>query len=319
MTRSLCLPLLALWAVACQPVSTTPAPATKSPSPQPTSQASATPQEASNQPARDAALFGVWGNQQIVFQLAGNGQYQWRVNGQTLQGTWAIPRPGFIAFRSANGSTLLFQYQIARNHLAFKDQNGNVHYFARPNRAGGGPAPARPGVATKVNINDYNTQMQILRNPAKATASEIRGKWSNGMGVPTGSVYQSINTGQLSYGSMGHGHLMEFRADGTYAWVFRYAHRYLNCRNSVESMEVGRYRFDGTKLILQPSKTDADICSCCAGRKTKLSQDRAQRVFQVAFHPSKRYAVLRGTCTKTAQITCVGPANGKHLRIGLGR
>ncbi len=190
--------------------------------------------------------------------------------------------------------------------------------FARPDSTGRVSGPNR-GSGGHVNINDYNTQMRILRNPASLARDTLQGTWANGAGAPTGGVYRSVTTGQLRLDSIGHGHVFEFKPNGTYAWVFRYGHRYLNCRNSVDSIEVGHWEFDGRQLVLKPAKNETELCSCCAGRKVKMGQDRNRRYFQVAFDDSGKFAVLRGSCARTAQISCVGPSGGKHLRIGLAR
>ena len=315
-----------LWALllvsaGCQTAPTSPMttgqPAT--PAPHPTAPDSRSAPTA----AAKTQLVGTWANSQMAFHLAANGAYQWRIQGRVVQGSWAMPQPGVVAF-TVNGSTTHYGYQVNSGQLGLRDPQGHVLWFARPvaSTARPGPpsqpAPARPA-PTNINMNDYNTQMWILNNPANLPAQTLHANWTNGMSVPTGSVYKYVTSGQLSYGSMGHGHMLEFTPDGTYAWAFRYAHNYMGCRNSVESMEVGRYTFNGRQLSMQPTNTDADICSCCAGRKTKMSKDLMPRTFQVAFHASGRYAVLRGTCTKAASIRCVGPANAKHLRIALTR
>ncbi len=179
------------------------------------------------------------------------------------------------------------------------------------------PRKRQPTTSSKVDVFSYKGQLRMLANRQRVAPATIVGTWSQGVGVPMGSVYTNVTNGTISYDSLGHGNMLEFRADGRYAWIHNYAQQYRSCRNTVTASETGTYRFDGMTLILTPTKVDANLCACCT-RPTKMTRTvHKPRTYEVAVAPGKNHFVLRGTCP-AYMISCVGDAP-KYMREGFAR
>ena len=179
-------------------------------------------------------------------------------------------------------------------------------------------APTSPmgGMAAAPDVVSYEGQLAMLASRQKVDPKLLVGSWSHGTSAPMGDVYREVTSGSLSYDAIGHGDMMQFNDDGTYAYIYSYSQTYGGCQNTIQRQESGSYQFDGMTLTLQPKGFEANLCTCCAGRPTVKRENRPKvRRYEVALHPGGRHMVIRGTCPEYT-ISCVGPDGNQFQREG---
>jgi hypothetical protein len=180
-------------------------------------------------------------------------------------------------------------------------------------------APAVNAIAASaLNMQDDAVKRAILGNGAPVDAARLHGRWMQAMGAMTGMDYQNIVTGEISMGSRGFGHVLEFAQNGTYTLSYLYNANSGGCLNRAEMNERGRYQVSGNELVLTPQGYAGTYIVC--GQRTVMDEKQVPvRRFQLGLHPGGDHLVIMGKPFEYSISTDTDASGQPFIREGFQR
>ena len=173
-------------------------------------------------------------------------------------------------------------------------------------------------LAGTLDINSYETQLQLLARRTRVDPGQIVGSWTQGISVPMGGTFESLVTGERFYDQLGHGFFLVLHPDQRYDMIYSYSHTFQGCSNTVKVTEDGRFEFDGLTLTLRPARYEGQLQSC-GGKPTPTRRNRPPvRIYEIGFDASGQHMVIRGTPPRYV-IGRLGEVGQEYIREGFSR
>jgi hypothetical protein len=160
-----------------------------------------------------------------------------------------------------------FLYKVLQSYNPYNSPSAEV---ASPSNQD--YTPTGTPLTGSLNMQDVQIKRQMLQVSAPFTAGDLTGKWMQVFEYATGNDAKQIESGEISLGSRGQGHMLSLMLSGKYELSYLYNLVSGVCRNRSEITETGKWSVTGNQLILTPDRYRGKIMVC--GKETPENKSK---------------------------------------------